>query len=342
MFSSVVEAGLGHLWRDPFFKLRVFVRDRTAHSVVAPLLVSTTVYGKDTPEWNQMHCFRTALLSTPHQNDLNLVFMRRTPSSAQASVWWAYRDLLTSRAAAARPEALDKQATRTRAHCTDLQIVIMRRHTRGARGGHSALFAEGSGRRILNDEALRDRLSAFGTVHVFDPGQHAFAGQVSRMWTVDVLVSRMSSQVVSAMFMRPGGLCVEVESSDPAHLYYDHHATFEELAATFQHTFVRSSPLPDSTRLPVMGSLKECRELCKRHNMLHTAQENLDEVRCHQRCRQVWPRTEQFLQDRTRYKRPKWFMNWWLEDVEADVEHVADLVKGWCAQQRRPASAART
>lgn len=42
-------------------------------------------------------------------------------------------------------------------------------------------------------------------------------------------------------YMPPGGLCVEVEAPDPSHLYYDHHATFQELADIYGHTFVRST-----------------------------------------------------------------------------------------------------
>ncbi|KAH8050131.1 hypothetical protein JL721_11497 [Aureococcus anophagefferens] len=99
------------------------------------------------------------------------------------------------------------------------------------------LFANGRGRRVVNVDALVAALAPLGDVEAFDPGLLPLGDQIRKAASADVLVSRMSSQVVLAMFVPPGGLAVELEAPDPSKLYYDHASTFGELAELFGHAF---------------------------------------------------------------------------------------------------------
>ena len=171
---------------------------------------------------NERWCFKTALLGNAHTHSAELLFHKSTASSAKKQMWADYRDKLLETFCpacrfGARPRPLAGKGCRR-----DLDIIVTRRtHDPNS---SSFLFANGRGRRIVNEAQLVKGLGAFGRVRAVDPGLLSLKEQMELAADADVLVSRVSSQVVLSMFMKPGGLAVEVEAPDPAKLYYDHHA----------------------------------------------------------------------------------------------------------------------
>jgi hypothetical protein len=148
------------------------------------------------------------------------------------------------------------------------------------------------------------------------------------------------------MYMPEGGLCVEIEAVDPSHLYYDHHATFQELCDIYSHAFVRSTPADDdsssSTLQPIIGSVRGCRDECLGPLALRSFNDQRTVNKCFQRCAKVFERNRELARQPDAYRRSRgdsyesWFMNWWLADTAADVDAVAELVTQLACLPREP------
>lgn len=320
IFSTFWEEGLNYLWSNKSFHVPGFFHDNVESSTISPFFVRYINYDKD-----KLYCFKKAILSTSHLNDINLVFKQKNPTTQQKLVWADYRDLLVSRACPSCTKITPYD--RKNVKCNSLNIVVLKRK-KGNK--NTKLFADGEGRNIINHDELVNRLSIFGKVLTIDPGDYSFGTQISLVMNADIIISRMSSQVVSSMFMRPGGLCLEIESSDPSHLYYDHHSTFEELSDMFDHTFMRSSPRYDNFSLPIVGNLYSCKAICQRFNIFKFPEDNLREKKCKQRCHKLMLETDAYMNTKDHYLRSEWFMNWWLSDVNADIPAIIDLINQWC------------
>ncbi|KAJ8612234.1 hypothetical protein CTAYLR_002944 [Chrysophaeum taylorii] len=329
--------------------------------LVAPVLdsfVDHVQYGPRSRAWNERHCFRLAMLGSSHAWDANLVFRRNSPTRLKRRVWREYRDLLLERFACSNTtaeEGCDDVIERVRrprrrpypAFCDGTsrsksakrkgnrkpRITVLTRST--VRGSSAALTANGRGRRILNSDELTKALGIFGTVVEADPGRMSLREQQLLMIETDVLVSRMGSQVVNAMFMRPGSLCVEVEAPDPAHLYYDHPSTFEEIAEIFGHVFVRSTQQEESAEandpstFAMVGDVLECCRECRGPpGMVAFLDKNLARSCC-KRCshaNKVGTLARRDSENTDFYLRSKWFMNWWLSNSRANIPEILDLV----------------
>lgn len=250
-------------------------------------------------------------------------------------MWRDYRDLLVRKfcpgcaaelaaAAAARRPLANSCASRRGAYRI---LVAVRTHDPGS---SSFLFANGRGRRVVNVDALVAALAPLGDVEAFDPGLLPLGDQIRKAASADVLVSRMSSQVVLAMFVPPGGLAVELEAPDPSKLYYDHASTFGELAELFGHAFVRSTPRHDDAAgvLPaaVVGDRESCRDVCAGPPEFRIYIGFPTIKQCQDRCDAFALRLSKLETAPDAYFKPEWYKNWWLGDAEADVPAVVALV----------------
>ena len=338
MFATTWEEGMYHRWKDPAFKLTSFIQDeQDDKGNIANMFIWKVKYNRNEDSWNRLHCFKTAFLSTSHTHDLNLVFKQRTPSAMQKHVWRDYRDTFVKRGCPSCSDIRPRPRSNKHAQCAHYNIVVLQRST--SPKANFKLVAGGDGRRIGNHQGLIRRLSEFGRVTTFDPGNHSMTSQISTMMEADIVISRMSSQVVGAMFMPPGGLCIEVEANDPSHLFYDHPSTFEELADLYNHTFMRSSIRVDDESVPTVGPIGQCRAECERFNIFKLPDDNFRERQCKKRCGSLNKLTNRFL-SQEHYRRPEWYQNWWLSDTNVDVDAIADLIRQWCDQshQRSPVS----
>lgn len=310
-----------------------FERDAISSKVV-DLFFDYVQYGSRAPAWQEYHCFKLAMLSSSHALDANLVFRASSPTAAKKRLWRRYRDILLERVACGdrRPCALLAAVRRPRRRptCGLSRISVLSRSTEP--GSSSVLTANGRGRRIVNARELVEALGTLGTVVEADPGKMSLADQQRLMLETDVLVGRMGSSVVNAMFMPPGGLCVEIEAPDPAHLYYDHPSTFEELAELFDHAFARSSDanetLVDSDTHVLVGDVQDCCDECRGPPGLAALADAATVKTCCRRCARLYDRSRA-SSDASRgdaYLRRKWYMNWWLSNCRANVAEILDLV----------------
>jgi len=190
------------------------VVDDTVASPFGDKLVRSVAYtpNQRRAAWaNETWCFRTAFLGNAHTHGAELVFHARSATRAKRAMWRDYRDLLVRKfcpacaaelaaAAAARRPLAGSCASRRGAYRI---LVAVRTHDPGS---SSFLFANGRGRRVVNVGALVAALAPLGDVEAFDPGLLPLGDQIRKAASADVLVSRMSSQVVLAMFVPPGGL----------------------------------------------------------------------------------------------------------------------------------------
>lgn len=170
----------------------------------------------------------------------------------------------------------------------------------------------------------------FGQVRNVDPGLLSLHHQMELMADADVIVSRMSSQVISTMFMPPGGLAIEVEAPDPAKLYYDHASSFSELAEIYGHTFLRSTSriddLPNVLPQAVVGDLRQCRDVCAGPPEFRIYMGFPTIRQCQDRCDTFAARLKVIETAPDSYYKPEWYKNWWLGDTHADVPAVVELI----------------
>ena len=145
-----------------------------------------------------------------------LIFRRSSPSRLKKAFWRDYRDMFARKFCAGCDHRQATRPLRGRCPAKKLNVVLTRRTHDPA--SSRVMFANGRGRRILNNDALAKALGAFGRVRNVDPGRMPLGDQIRLMMSADVLVSRMSSQVIAAMFLKPGAICIEVEAPDPARL----------------------------------------------------------------------------------------------------------------------------
>ena len=145
-----------------------------------------------------------------------LIFRRSSPSRLKKVFWRDYRDMFARKFCAGCDHRQATRPLRGRCPAKKLNVVLTRRTHDPA--SSRVMFANGRGRRILNNDALAKALGAFGRVRNVDPGRMPLGDQIRLMMSADVLVSRMSSQVIAAMFLKPGAICIEVEAPDPARL----------------------------------------------------------------------------------------------------------------------------
>mmetsp|Transcript_16953 Transcript_16953/g.25498 ORF Transcript_16953/g.25498 Transcript_16953/m.25498 type:complete len:538 (-) Transcript_16953:94-1707(-) len=195
----------------------------------------------------------------------------------------------------------------------------------------SALTANGRGRRLTNTQALVHTLRntyPTASIRVADPGTMSLAAQQLLAMRTDILISRMGSNVVHAIFLPADSLCLEIEAPDPAHLYYDHPSTFEELAEIFDHEFRRSTidternaKVPHVADPHVATCCKDCLGPPKFHGLVHPPSAR----QCCLRCAQV-QNSDQNKEDPDSYQRPLWFMNWWLANTEANIPEIVDFI----------------
>lgn len=306
-----------------------------------------TQYGPRSDAWSRRHCFKLAMLSSSHSLDMNLVFRRSSPTRYKKQMWKDYRDVLLRRILCnVLPSQkcddllspLRKRRSLSSTSCDQLRITVLQRSTKP--GSSNVLTANGRGRRIVNDRELVSALRSLGA-HVVeaDPGRMSLHDQQTLMLETDVLISRMGSSVVNAMFMPPGGLCIEIEAADPAHLYYDHPSTFEELAEIFDHDFVRSTHTNESEveRGVVAGGFSECCEECRGPKALAKLVDKDVVKQCCARCKEFGADRLAGRRQQTGggkgddYYRRNWYMNWWLSDCPANVAEIIDLVKQHCS-----------
>ena len=212
----------------------------------------------------------------------------------------------------------------------DVPITILYRTNNG--GASAALFANGRGRRILNRHNLSVALGALGAVTQADPGALPLREQHLLMLRTRVLITRMSSTAVGAMFMPPGGVAVEIEAPDPSSLYNDHPSMLEELAEIYGHAHYRSSDNEDARpgMLPaaVIGDGDGCKGTCKGPVAFRGFPQPVGSVaKCVARCEAVMKRETRLRAVPGLYLRPLWYQNWWILNAYADVPEVLDLVR---------------
>lgn len=372
-FVTFLEAGLAQ-WLEPHRAERP-VQFLTDDGVASASPWLETVRYDEPEQRAARHCFDLALLSQAHTHGVDMTFQRASASLAKRRTWRLYRDLhlrhgcgAASSCAAppgaytgtARPHRVAHRPLPVAGCARDsaaLRIVVLYRTTSRSGDVRQLLSANGGGRRITNQAELVAALRSVGEVEQLDPASLSLAQQQRLLLSTDVLVARMSSTVVNAMYMPPGGVCVEVEAADPSHLYYDHHATFAELADIFGHTFVRSMPDSDAgaSTQPVVGSAEACKHECTPVKQLlpFAVREELD--MCYRRCEQLAAQTLRQARaaaasTTSGYRRSRggehggesWFMNWWLADTDADASAVAELVvQAACASTQPPPRATR-
>ncbi|KAH8057164.1 hypothetical protein JL722_6805 [Aureococcus anophagefferens] len=240
VFNTIWELNLTH-WMD-WGKLRHVVDD-AVRSKLGEQLVETMQYSRaEQPVgYNVTQCYGLSLrgaardssrarrgrasdlagsaastLGAATTHGAELIFRRSSPSRLKKQFWRDYRDMFARKFCAGCDHRQATRPLRGRCPAKKLNVVLTRRTHDPA--SSRVMFANGRGRRILNNDALAKALGAFGRVRNVDPGRMPLGDQIRLMMSADVLVSRMSSQVIAAMFLKPGAICIEVEAPDPARL----------------------------------------------------------------------------------------------------------------------------
>lgn len=332
LFNTLWEANMTH--RLGGANRITHVVDDLVASKIGDALASTRAYTPNqTPKIfaNATWCFKTAFVGNAHTHSAELVFHKASPSRAKRRMWADYRDLLRRTFGDGRRTPRTPRrplAAASKACPQDLKIIVAKRtHDPNS---SAFLFANGRGRRVVNNRALVEALRVFGDVVSVDPGALPLADQLALAADADVFVSRMSSQVILSAFMPPGGLCVEIEAPDPSKLYYDHASSFSELAEIFGHAFRRSTARRDATPgvLPqaVIGDRARCRSVCEGPAEFRIYMGFPTIVQCQDRCDAFAARLAKIETAKDAYYKPEWYKNWWLADAAADVAAVVELV----------------
>ncbi|KAH8059215.1 hypothetical protein JL721_9307 [Aureococcus anophagefferens] len=230
VFNTIWELNLAH-WMD-WGKLRHVVDD-AVRSKLGEQLVETMQYSRaEQPSAGMRSWAATALAE--------LIFRRSSPSRLKKVFWRDYRDMFARKFCAGCDHRQATRPLRGRCPAKKLNVVLTRRTHDPA--SSRVMFANGRGRRILNNDALAKALGAFGRVRNVDRA-HALGDQIRLMMSAGVLVSRMARR-----------------------LYYDHASTFEELAEIFDHGFSRTTHrVDDQAGVPpqaVVGNARKCKSQC--------------------------------------------------------------------------------
>lgn len=327
VFNTAWEMNLTH-WID-WGRLRHVVDDAVRSDLGAQLVETMQYSATEQPAgYNLTQCFGLALLGAAHTHGAELVYRRASPSRKKRAFWRDYSAMFARKFC---PDCDFGRATRPLVGACPrrrLNIVLVKRTHDPA--SSRVMFANGRGRRILNNDALAAALGAFGRVRNVDPGRMTFGDQIKLMMSADILVGRMSSQVAMAMFLAPGAICVEVEAPDPARLYYDHASTFEELAEIYDHAYSRTTHRRDDQAgvLPqaIVGNARKCKRACSGPAEFRVFQGEAVIARCERRCDAAAGRLDDLRAQPDAYLRDEWYRNWWLADTHADVAAVVEQI----------------
>mmetsp|Transcript_27269 Transcript_27269/g.97480 ORF Transcript_27269/g.97480 Transcript_27269/m.97480 type:complete len:303 (-) Transcript_27269:640-1548(-) len=291
------------------------------------------------------------MLSPLHDFGADLQWHRNSPSTEKKLVWRGYRNLLLRHACPDCAAALGKRGRLARndrcvGNASGAVVSVFKRSHDGKTS--NLLTANGRGRRITNHAAvvaaLQEALPG-GAVEDVDPSLMTLAKQQALMAKTDVVVTRMASQVLNAMFLGRGSTVVEVEVPDPARLYYDHPALTTELCDIFGLDFRRSTARSDASAIArgakIFGSVDGCKRSCRGPPQLQAFANTAHVDACCKRCEAVAAAAAQPQNDGDdTYQRDEWYRNWWLQNGDADVEDVVDLVVDGLARACDGAAAA--